>query len=74
MTAADSFFGFGPGGLGWKPIVGDYDGDGDETVGLYSPSNGFFFLRNANSPGAADLTFGYGPANVTPLVGDWDGL
>ena len=57
------------------PVTGDFDGNGEDTVGLYSPSNGFFFLRNVNKPGSADLVFGYGPggAGWTPLVGDWNG-
>ncbi|MBK6317068.1 MAG: hypothetical protein IPF53_22995 [Blastocatellia bacterium] len=71
---ADVVFGFGPAGSGWTPLAGDFDGNGTDTVGLYSASNGFYFLRNTNAPGGADLTFGYGPAGVTPLVGDWDGM
>ena len=42
---------------------------------LRTPANGFFFLRNANTGGAADMVFGYGPAGAgwRPLAGDWDG-
>jgi hypothetical protein len=48
---------------------------GLKTPGLHSPATSGFFLRNANVGGAADLTFGYGPAGSgwTPLTGDWDG-
>ena len=43
------------------------------TIGAYAASTGVFFLRNTNSAGNADVTVAYGPANATPLVGDWDG-
>jgi len=42
------------------PVVGDWDGDGDDTIGIYEPSTGLWLLPNASSTGAADLTFGYG--------------
>lgn len=45
----------------------------DDTIGIYAPGSGTFFLRNANSSGVADVVASYGPANVTPLTGDWDG-
>ena len=70
--AADIVFGFGPGGAGWKPLVGDWNGDGIDTVGLYDPSTGNFFLKSTNTPGPADIVFGFGPPNATPLVGDWN--
>ena len=71
---ADFAFTFGAGGAGIAPVTGDWNGDGVETVGIYIASSAAWFLRNANSSGGADLVFTYGPANVTPLTGDWDGL
>ncbi|MCP5449373.1 MAG: M4 family metallopeptidase [Gammaproteobacteria bacterium] len=46
-----------------------------DTIGLYSPTSGTFYLRNSNSAGAANVSFRYGPANAgwVPLTGDWDG-
>jgi hypothetical protein len=72
---ANLTFAYGPGGAGWLPLVGDWNGDGKDTIGLYNPATGGFFLRNANSAGTADLTFAYGPPNSgwKPLAGDWDG-
>ncbi len=57
------------------PLGGDWDANGAASIGLYFRSSGFYALRNTNSPGAADLFFGYGPANPgwVPLGGDWDG-
>lgn len=42
-----------------------------DTIGLYDPATGTYYLRNSNAAGAADLTFHYGPAPSTrlPLAG-----
>ncbi len=73
--AADLVFGYGPAGLGWLPLEGDWDGNGTDTAGLYDPVNGNFFLKNTNAGGGADLVYGFGPAGLgwRPLVGDWNG-
>jgi hypothetical protein len=65
-----TFFYGNPGDV---PLVGDWDCDGDDTVGMYRPSNGFVYLRNTNTFGTADITFWYGMAGDVPFVGDWDG-
>ena len=73
-------FQFGPAPSTWKPIVGDWDGDGVDTVGLYNPTSGRFYLRNSNTAGPAEVPdgggFHYGPAPSTwlPVAGDWDGV
>jgi photosystem II stability/assembly factor-like uncharacterized protein len=72
---ADITFNYGPGGLGWLPLAGDWNGDGVDTVGLYDPATSTFFLRNSNSTGVADITFAFGVGGLgwIPLAGDWDG-
>ncbi|NNL68891.1 MAG: hypothetical protein HKO70_02900, partial [Acidimicrobiia bacterium] len=55
------------------PLLGDWDCDGDDTVGMYRPSNGFVYLRNTNTGGVADINFFYGVAGDVPLAGDWNG-
>jgi hypothetical protein len=72
---SDTSFSYGPGGQGWIPLVGDWDGNGTDTIGLYNPANGAFYLRNSNSIGFADITFTYGPPgqNWIPVTGDWNG-
>ena len=58
---------------GTHPVVGDWDGDGTDTVGVYDPATGAFFLRNSNSGGPADLTFTFGGGGaLQPLAGDWN--
>jgi serine protease len=53
------------------PVVGDWDGNGTDTIGLYR--NGVFYLSNSNTTGQIDLTFAFGKAGDQPIAGDWDG-
>jgi hypothetical protein len=53
------------------PVVGDWDGDGDATIGVYR--NGKFLLRNSNTLGIADLVFAFGSPGDQPIAGDWNG-
>jgi len=53
------------------PVVGDWDGDGDATIGIYR--NGVFYLRNANTIGYADIVFAFGSPGDQPVAGDWNG-
>jgi hypothetical protein len=59
-------------GLGGDyPVVGDWDGNGTVTIGIYR--NGSFYLRNSNSIGFADMVFSFGIPGDQPVAGDWDG-
>ncbi len=53
------------------PVVGDWDGNGTVTIGIYR--NGSFYLRNENTIGFADLVFAFGAPGDQPVAGDWDG-
>ncbi len=46
-----------------------------DTIGGYNPSNGAYYLRNANAGGPANFQFRFGPAGAgwLPLAGDWNG-
>src|SRR5690606_13779095 len=67
---ADSFYFGNPGDI---PFMGDWDGDGVDTPGLYRQSTGFAYIRYTNTQGAGDLTFHFGEPGDIPIVGDWDG-
>jgi len=53
------------------PVVGDWDGDGKVTIGIYRGST--FYLRNENTLGFATIVFDFGQAGDQPIAGDWDG-
>jgi parallel beta-helix repeat protein len=58
------------------PVIGDWDGDGDDNIGLYRPSSttGVFYLDIDNDGGIADIvTPEYGDLGDIPIAGDWDG-
>ncbi|MCB1247722.1 MAG: M15 family metallopeptidase [Acidimicrobiia bacterium] len=61
------------GNPGDAPFAGDWDCDGIDTPGLYRRSDGFVYLRNANTQGIADLEFYFGNPGDVPLIGDFDG-
>lgn len=53
-----------------QPIVGDWDGDGDDTV---SVKRGNFYVIDNNGDGRAETSFYYGSGAEVPIAGDWDG-
>ena len=61
------------GNPGDYPFVGDWDGDGIETPGLYRQSDGYVYLRNANTQGIADIKFYFGNPGDVPIAGDFNG-
>ena len=72
LGAADLDFLFGD--ASDVPIVGDWDGDGDDTFGMRRESDGSVYLSNTLSGGAAHITFAYGDPGDVVIAGDWDGL
>ena len=58
------------------PVLGDWDGDGDENLGIYRPSEQRFYLFTSTctgSPmGAAHISFLFGNPGDQPVAGDWD--
>ncbi len=53
------------------PVVGDWDGNGTVTIGIYR--DGYFYLKNANTLGFAEIVFPFGVAGDQPIAGDWNG-
>ncbi|HEY0118457.1 MAG TPA: hypothetical protein VGC04_06735, partial [Cellulomonas sp.] len=52
-------------------LVGDWDGDGTDTLGVRRGNT--YYLTNGTTGGAADITFSFGRADDVVLVGDWNG-
>jgi 5'-nucleotidase len=60
------------GNPGDTPFMGDWDGDGVDTPGLYRAIDGFVYLRNSNTQGNADITFFFGNPGDMPVAGDFN--
>ncbi len=71
LGAAEYSFYFG--NPGDKPFVGDFNGDGIDTIGLHRESSGFVYFRNTNDQGVAHLQFFYGDPGDQLIAGDWNG-
>ena len=65
------------GTAGWTPVVGDWDGNGTTTLGVFNPTNGqgqsVFYLSNRTDSSTADNTITFGLTGDKPVAGDWDG-
>jgi surface antigen len=56
-----------------RPLLGDWNGDGIDTVGVFRPSNATWYLKNASSAGPQDVSFQYAVSGDVPVAGDWNG-
>jgi len=71
--AADMFGQFGaPTDI---PVIGDWDANGTDTVGIWRAGGDAptFMMRNSNTAGAVDLTVKFGEKGDVPVAGNWDG-
>ena len=69
LGAADYAFYFG--NPGDKPFTGDFNGNGQDTVGLHRESTGFVYYRDSLTTGIADGDFFYGDPGDQLLAGRW---
>ncbi|MEQ9379854.1 MAG: heme-binding protein, partial [Pirellulales bacterium] len=57
-----------------KPVVGDFDNDGIDTIAIFD-SIGQWGIRNENRTGPPDVgPFPYGAGSFEPVAGNWDGI
>ncbi len=68
-----SEFSFLFGNQGDKPFVGDFNGNGQDTIGLHRESTGLVYFRNTNTQGNADNQFIFGDPGDRLIAGDWNG-
>jgi hypothetical protein len=71
LGAADYSFVFG--NPGDKPFVGDFNGNGQDTVGLHRETSGLVYYRNTNTTGNADNEFIFGNPGDRFVAGDGTG-
>ena len=59
------------GNPGDQPVVGDWDGDGIDEIGLYRETTGLFYWRNTLTTGIADGQIYFGDPGDRFVAGDW---
>lgn len=64
----NSFFYGNPGD---RILAGDWDGDGDDSVGIYRPSGHTFYLSLENQLGNADIVLDFGEGTWLPTAGEF---
>jgi hypothetical protein len=70
-TGTHDFFAvFGGDPTDW-PIVGDWNGDGVDTIGIYRSSTGFFYLSESNINPTVNYSVLLGNPGDMPLAGKW---
>jgi len=68
--AADIVVAYGGDGSDF-PVVGDWNADGVDTIGVYRGTTGQFILSNSNTSPNADIAFTFGNPGDKPLHGHW---
>ena len=56
-----------------RPLTGDWNGDGTDTIGVFRPSDSHWYLTNALGNPRDLPDFGYGRPDDIQLTGDWNG-
>ena len=52
-------------------VIGDWNGSGTDTVGVFRPNDTTVYLRNANTTGPAHDSYVFGQAQWLPTAGIW---
>ncbi len=71
--SADEAYAFGTNGD--IPLACNWNGNsnGNDTGGVFRPSNNTFYMRYSNSAGGVDASATIGGSGDLPLCGDWNG-
>jgi hypothetical protein len=72
LTADSGTVVFAFGRAGDRPVVGDWDGDGVDTVGVVR-GNTWYLSNQVLGGGSATVVLNFGSGRDRPIVGDWNG-
>ncbi|MGC4881083.1 hypothetical protein ACLQ26_33020, partial [Micromonospora sp. DT43] len=76
-ATTDYEFKFGHGPSGDRPVAGDWNGDGVDSVGVFRPGTSTWYLTNGTKVGSVstdyEFKFGHGPSGDQAVAGDWNG-
>ncbi len=61
------------GNAGAIPVVGDWDGDGDDEIAVFINGRWYFDLNGNGHWDSGDMVANLGSHNDLPTTGDWDG-
>jgi hypothetical protein len=53
------------------PVVGDWNGDGVDTIGVLRTTTGVYFLSDSNTTPAVNYSLVFGNPGDTPFAGKW---
>ena len=56
---------------GDRILVGDWNADGVDSVGVFRPSTATFYLRDTLSQSAANYVMPFGGAHLNAVAGPW---
>jgi len=59
------------GNPGDVPVMGDWNCDGLDSIGVFRPSEGRWYLSNSLN-GVTNISFYFGNPGDVPIAGDWD--
>ena len=70
-------YGVGWGGSAFKPVPGDYDGDGKTDIAIYNTATGAWWIIPSSGTGPQGQVgaygVGWGGSGFTPVPGDYEG-
>jgi hypothetical protein len=72
-TVPDIVFDYSGTAPGDRIVTGDWDGDGDDTLGVFRPSTKTWYLRDTFTQSSANIVFVFGESHMSPVAGDWGG-
>ena len=69
IDANTRYYSFG--GAGWTPIVGDWNADKKDEIGVNNAGNWYLDYDGNGVWSSGDKNYGFGTTGWTPVIGKW---